>query len=196
MPSTPGNCALRLALFGLLLSTAAFAQKVVVEYDHDVDITKLRRYDYKEHPFLKTHPESRQFTVGMQLVQSQMNEILMKRGYVPDDGKPEFYITLFITARLGQETHTVAIPSTYPGGYMWPGSWYSWSSAYFPAWDTWVEDYVQGILLIDVVDAKTNKLLWRAACRDKIDDMKERHKVVDDIVKKAMKKFPPEFKQK
>ena len=53
---------------------------------------------------------------------------------------------------------------------------------------------MQGIMLLDVVDAKTQKLLWRAACKAKIDDMSERHKEIEDAVKKALKSFPPEFK--
>ena len=175
------------------LSWACFAQKVKIEYDHDIDLSKYHTYEWKEHPFLKNHPESQRFTVGMDLVRNNANQILMGRGYQPADAEPQFYITQFITARMGQETHTVPAPDLYPSAYMWPGSWYSWNSAWFSSWDTYVENYVEGILLLDIVDAKTNKLLWRAACKDKIDDMKERHKNVEDTVKKALKKFPPKY---
>jgi hypothetical protein len=176
----------------LLLPGACFAQKVIIEYDHDVDFSACRKYDWKEHPFLKNHPESRQFTVGAELVQSNANQILIQRGYQPVDSEPELYITQFITARMGQQTHSV--PATYPGAYTWPGSWYSWSGAWFPDWDTYIENYLEGILLLDVVDAKTSKLLWRAACKAKIDDMRERHKDIEKTVKKALKSFPPTFK--
>jgi hypothetical protein len=185
----------RLLALAVLLGGASLAQKMIIEYDHSVDLTKLKTYAWKEHPFLKTHPESRQFTNGAQLVQSNTNDILMKRGYRPDDDAPQFYITHFITARMGTETHTVPFAGL-PDAYMWPGSWYSWSGAYFSSWETWTENYLEGILLLDVVDAKTNRLLWRAALKDKIDDMKERHKNVEDAVKKAWKKFPPEYKPK
>ena len=186
------------AIFLLLpafLAGASFAQKVIIEYDHDIDFSAYRKYDWKEHPFLKNHPESRQFTVGAELVQSNVNEILMQRGYQPDDGGPEFHIAHFITVRMGQDTHSVPAAGMYPGAYTWPGSWYHWSSAYFSAWDTFVENYLAGILLLDVVDAKTKKLLWRAACKDKIEDMRERHKNVENIVKKALKSFPPKYKK-
>ena len=186
---------LRLVL-PFFLAVTAFAQKVVIEYDHSIDFSAYRKYEWKEHPFLKNHPESSQFTVGSQLVQSKVNEILMKRGYQPVDGlEPEFYITHFITARMRQDTHSMPASGLYPDAYMWPGSWYTWSTAWFPTWDTYVENYVEGILLLDVVDAKTKKLLWRAACKAKIDEMRERHKDVEDAVKKALKSFPPEFKQ-
>jgi len=179
-----------------VLAGAAFPQKVKIEYDHSVDFSAYKKYDWKEHPFLKNHPESRQFEVGKQLVQSNVNEILMKRGYQPVDLEPEFHITPFITARMQQDTHSIPVTGSYPNAYMWPGSWYSWSGAWFPAWDTYFENYAEGILLLDVVDAKTNKLLWRAACKAKIDDMRERHKDVKDTVKKALKSFPPTFKQR
>jgi len=182
-------------MFILVLSLpSVFAQKVKTEYDHDVNFSAYRKYEWKEHPFLKNHPESKQFTVATNLVRSKANEILMKRGYEPVEFEPEFYITQFITARLGQDVHSVPYTSAYPNAYTWPGSWYSWSGAWFTTWDTYVENYVQGIMLLDVVDAKTQKLLWRAACKAKIDDMSERHKEIEDAVKKALKSFPPEFK--
>jgi hypothetical protein len=192
MPSFP---LFRLAL-PLLLATAASAQKVVIEYDRSVDFSAWRKYDWKEHPFLKNHPETKQlFSVGSQLVQSKVNEILIGRGFYPMDGlEPEFYIAHFVTARLRQETYSVPSAGPYPGSYMWPGAWYSWSSAWFSSWDTVVENYAQGILILDVVDAKTSKLMWRAACKAKIDDMTERHKEIEDTVKKALKSFPPKFK--
>ncbi len=183
---------LRLAL-PALLATAAFPQKVVIEYNHSVDFSGYRKYDWKDHPFLKNHPESSEYTVGAQLVQSNVNQILMNRGYQPVDLEPEFHITHFITARMRQETHTTPVTGPYPAMYTWPGAWYTWSRAYFPAWDTYVENYAEGILLLDVVDAKTNQLLWRAACKAKIDDMRQRHKDVEDTVKKALKSFPPRF---
>jgi hypothetical protein len=45
-----------------------------------------------------------------------------------------------------------SVPSTgmYPGACTWPGSRYSWSGAWFPDWDAYIEDYLEGILLLDV----------------------------------------------
>jgi hypothetical protein len=180
-----------ITLLPLLLAATSFAQKVVIEYDHDVDFTAYRTYDWKDHPFLTNHPESKQFTVGIDLVRSNVNDILMGRGYQPVDVNPQFDITEFITTRMGQETHTVPAAGVYPNAYTWPGSWYTWSSAWFPSWDTYVRDYVEGILLLDIVDANTKRLVWRAACKDKIDDMSERHKNIENAIKKALKSFPP-----
>jgi hypothetical protein len=179
----------------LALLPSSFAQKVKTEWDKDVDITRYKKFAWKEHPFLKSHPEAAQFTVAAEVIRSKANELLMKRGYEPVDFDPEIYITEFHTARMQREEHSVPV-STYPGAYSWPGAWYSWSGAYFTQWETYIEDFAEGILVLDVVDAKTNKLLWRAGCKAKIDDMKERHKEIEDTVKKALKSFPPEYKKK
>ena len=133
MQSDVSHLVLRLML-PLFLASAALAQKVIIEYDHTVDFSRYRKYDWKEHPFLKNHPESERFTVGADLVWNNVNDILMKRGYAPvDESQPEFF-TQFITARLGQGTHSIPAAGAYPNAYIWPGSWYSWNSAWFTAW--------------------------------------------------------------
>src|SRR5258707_11700282 len=153
-----------------------------------IDFSAYRKYDWKEHFFLKNYPESRRFTIGGQLVQSNVNDILMKRGYEPWDGsQPEFFITQFITARMGQDTHSVPAAGAYPNAYMWPGSWYTWNTAWFPAWDTYVENYVEGILLLDVVDAKTNKLLWRCTSENHIQHKCVAHQNIEALRKKQRK---------
>jgi hypothetical protein len=191
MPSHVPYAALRCVLLAGALAVAAPAQKVVIDYDRAVDFSVYKKYEWKEHPFLMKNPESRQFTVGAQLVQSKVNEILLSRGYEPVDGQPpEFYLTHFITARMRQEVSYTPVAATFVGGYTWPGSWYSWAST-FPAWESYIENYAEGFLLLDVVDAKTNRLLWRAACKAKIDEMRERHKEVESAVKKALSSFPP-----
>lgn len=156
-----------------------------------MDFKQYHTYQWREHPLIAKHPEVRQYTVGAQLVQSDVNENLMRRSYVPVEEKPDMFVTFFVTARGGQEVTSVPATSFYSGYYMWPYSWYAWSPTWFSGWETEVRNYVEGILILDFVDAKTNKLVWRAICKDKIDDMKNRHKNIQKTVEKALKKFPP-----
>jgi hypothetical protein len=70
----------------------------------------------------------------------------------------------------------------------WSG--YGWYGA--PTWTvTEVEDYLRGMLVIEILDAHTSKLLWRAACGDQIKDMRKRDENINKIVKKALERFPP-----
>ena len=51
--------------------------------------------------------------------------------------------------------------------------------------------FVDGTLVIDIVDAKANRLVWRAMYQDKVTDWKTRHKIITKAVRNALKKFPP-----
>jgi Domain of unknown function (DUF4136) len=56
-----------------------------------------------------------------------------------------------------------------------------------------VAPYVEGTIIIDVVDAKTNRLVWRAISTktgsNLVDVQKE--KKIDKMVSDAFKHFPP-----
>jgi hypothetical protein len=50
------------------------------------------------------------------------------------------------------------------------------------------------MLVLDIVDARTSKLLWRAYGGEKIDDFRNRDKDIKAVVKKALQRFPPKRK--
>jgi hypothetical protein len=180
-----------LAVF-LLACSAASAQKVNIDYDKQADFSHIRRYQWRTHPMYEKNPELReQYSVAIQLVQQSGNKALPKRGYQPTNSTPDVFITFFVTANLGEQTTTTfdSVP-WYGPGY---GYGYGWYAA--PVWTTTTtEQFIDGNLVIDIVDAKTSKLLWRAYCSDKITDMSNRDKNIDDVVRKAFGKFPPKKK--
>lgn len=184
------RAAIGLGVYALLTGVLC-AQTVKTEHDKKLNFSKYKKYQWREHPLVAKHPEVRQYTVGAQLVQSDVNENLMNRGYVPVEESPDMFVTFFITARGGQEVTSVPASSIQAGYYMWPYSWYTWSPMWFTAWETEVRNYIEGILVLDFVDAKSNQLIWRALCKDKIDDFKNRHENIAKTVEKALKKFPP-----
>lgn len=185
---------LSVALF--LAAPLAVAQKAHVEFDKEFNFTALQRYKWREHPLVEKHPEVKEYTVAAQLIQSNVNDNLMNRNYVPVEGTPDFYVTYFIVAKSGQDVRSVPADGFYPSYAMWPGSWYAWPPYYFTPWETVTTNYVQGILLLDIVDAKSNKLIWRAVVKSKVDDMKTRHEKIAKAVSKALKSFPPKGSKK
>ena len=48
--------------------------------------------------------------------------------------------------------------------------------------------------MIDIVDAKENRLVWRAAYHDEVSDWKKRDKIITKAVREALKEFPPKKK--
>ena len=56
--------------------------------------------------------------------------------------------------------------------------------------------YVKGTLVLDMVDAKTNQLVWRAISTDSGSDLLDVHsaKTVDKMVSESLEHFPPKPK--
>jgi hypothetical protein len=180
------------ALLLLTLATSGFAEKVIVDFDEKADFSHIRTYQWRTHPVFEKDPSLLQkFAVAIHLVQQSGNKELAKRGFHPTESNPDVYFTFFIVAEAGQEAQTTAVASVG----MWSASPYGWYGGEMPVWaKTKMVNFVQGMLVLDVVDPKTSKLLWRATYSDEIRDMSNRDKNIDSAVKKALSKFPPKKK--
>lgn len=62
--------------------------------------------------------------------------------------------------------------------------------------DLIVNNYVKGTMVLDIVDARTNKLVWRAVSTDTGSDLLDvqSEKTVDKMVKESLEHFPPHEK--
>ena len=166
----------------------AFA-KVKVEFDQEADFSHIRQYEWRTHPIFEKNPDLQQvYATGIQLVLTAGNKELAKRGLEPVEFSPDVFITFFIYARAVQDVKTNLEPSPWWGaGYGWyaPSAWIA---------TTEVDNYLDGSLVIDVVDARSSKMIWRAYCGEEIRDMRNRHENIDSAVRKAFDRFPPKKK--
>ena len=164
----------------------AFGQKVKVEFDPEADFSRIHQYQWRTHPAFEKNPQLLEmYSTAIQLVLDTGNTQLRNKGLQPADSSPDVFITFFLHAELGQ---TVTMVDSGP--WWGPGWWYA-----PPAWiTTQIDSHLNGSMLMDIVDAGSSKLLWRAYCTDKIDDMRTRDKNITAIVKKALKGFPPKQK--
>lgn len=166
---------------------SVFAQKVQIEFDHDADFSRIRSYEWRTHPIFEKRPELKeQYATGIQLVLQAGNEEMRKRGLQPAEASPDVFVTFFLSAANKQREQTVIDPA------QWWSAGYGWYTP--PAWITKTEYYTDGMLLIDMVDAATSKLIWSAYCTDTIRDFRARDKNIRSAVRKAFEKFPPKTK--
>jgi hypothetical protein len=161
----------------------ADAQKVDIQFDHQVDFSHIRRYEWRTHPIFEKNPELKEkYATGIQLVLEAGNKELANRGLRPVEESPDVFVTFFIAGEGAQQIRTY-IESGWGSGYGWYGA---------PSWTvTEIEHYVRGLIVIEMIDTRTSKLLWRAWGGDRIKDWHERHKNINSVVKKALGKFPP-----
>lgn len=177
-----------LCLVFALLAQPGNAQKVRVDSDRSFDFSKVHRYEWRTHPIFEKHPEiADRYSTAIQLVMNATNQQLMKKGYQPVRHEPDVFLTFFVTAREGTRTYTDMLG---PSG-AW--GWYGWYAP--PVWTvTRTEQYLEGTLVMDMVDSRDTQLVWRASATDSIEDFRNRDKNVDSAIKKIFKKFPPKEK--
>ncbi|HEY7209014.1 MAG TPA: DUF4136 domain-containing protein [Bryobacteraceae bacterium] len=168
---------------------SGIAQKVNVNFDGKFDFSQVHRYQWRTHPIFEKHPELRdRYSTAIQLVMGATNEQLMKKGYQSVGHNPDVFLTFFVTARDVTNTYTDMLGPS--------GAWYGWYGWYMPpVWTvTRTEQYLEGTLLMDMVNPKDTQLVWRASATDSVKDFRNRDKNVDAAVKKIFKKFPPKQK--
>ena len=174
-------CCLLVLVTLSLCAPRASAQKVKIDFDRTFDFSTLKTYAWKMHPAMKDDPELRE-SVGAELVRMALSRELLDKGFVPTEEEfADFYVTGFGTRNRKSEIR----------GSI--GGWYNSSPYYMQGWQTvMVRNYMEGTLILDIVDAKTKQLAWRAYCKGAIRNPSKRDKVIDKALRKAFKKFPPE----
>jgi len=167
----------RVLIFLLLLlgCRVSVAQRVKTNFDKSVDFSHFHTYSWRQHPAFERKPElQEQFSVAIELITSAVNQGLTNKGFLRVEDSPDFYITFFITAKAMQDVRTIST-----------GGWYGWGGFWYPGWtEVMVSPYAEGTLVLDVVNASTKQLVWRAYCQDEIRDMKTRHENIEKAVKK------------
>jgi hypothetical protein len=184
-----GARSLTLCVVFAALVQSGKAQSVKIDFDRNFDFSKIHRYQWRMHPIFEKHPELRdRYSTSIQLVMSATNEQLMKKGYQSVSYTPDVFLTFFVTSKDVQKTYTDMIDPY--------GAWYGWYGWYAPpVWTvTRTEQYLEGTLLMDLVDPKASGLIWRASATDTIEDFRTRDKNVYSAVKKIFRKFPPKQK--
>ena len=79
--------------------------------------------------------------------------------------------------------------------YAYQGIWSKgyWSNPGLP--QTYVYEYEQGTLLLDIVDAKSERLVWRGSAQAELDrnpSSEKREKLLRQAVSEILKGFPPQ----
>ena len=169
------------------MSNAA-AQKINVIVAPGADFSHVKHYGWRLHPVFEKYPDLKEtYATAIQLIMQEGNAELMKRGLQPDDHAPDVFVSFLIQATPETRTTTNTIFEA------WYGTGYGWYSP-GAVTRTGVENLIDGMLVIDVVNARTLKLMWRAHCSDRIDDVRNRDKDIRKVVRKALERFPSKSK--
>ena len=156
----------------LVLTSLSVAQQVKTDYDHSTNFGQYKTYSWEK---VQTKDP-----LLVDRIKDAVNSTLAAKGWtlVPSGGDVEVFA---IETTQNQQT----LDTFYNGfgGWRWGG---------FGDATTTVETYKVGTLVIDLFDAKTEKLIWRSSSSDTLSDNADKNtKNLDKGVSKMFQHFPP-----
>ena len=166
------------ATLGLILILAAisFAQDVKSDYDHSANFSQYRTFSWEK---VQTKDP-----LLVDRIKDAVNSALSAKGWtlVPSGGDVEVFA---IETTQNQQTLDTFY-NGFGGGRRWGGF------GGFGDATTTVDTYQVGTLVVDLFDAKTEKLIWRSSSSDTLSDNPDKNtKNLGKGVNKMFQHFPP-----
>ena len=138
--------------------TISQADKKILALQQEIQRSEESRYDHRLHAVL--------------LVAHGMTEAI--------DANPDFYVAFYVGLKDRYDVGSV--------GYGWPvihrHGWYGWPAGY----DAWAVPYTESTLIVDVIDARTNQLVWRGYDSDTL-NLKDPDKTLGKAVDSVLARF-------
>jgi hypothetical protein len=119
-------------------------------------------------------------SINNRVLRQHLAGAFSSRGYTVDAANPDFTVAYYASL------HGKLDVNAWDYGY--PGRWGGWRER--PGFVS-VEPYVEGTVIVDVVDAKTHELVWRGrGVSDVSDDAEMYSQSLNRTIKEIVKKFP------
>ena len=164
------------AVFFLTMLGAAFAQHIQTDFDHQANFSQYKTYSWQEIKPANSLWDSR--------VKNAVDAQLAAKGWSQVDSDGDVAIVAIKTTQTQRTLQTFY--DGFGGGWRWRGF------GGFGDATTTEQDYKEGTLVVDLYDAKTKQLIWRASAEDMLSDKAEKNeKNLDKGVEKMFKDFPP-----
>jgi hypothetical protein len=175
---------LMLALIAVWLS-ACTTVKVSQDYDPATDFSDYRTFDWYPGP----QPKTGDIRVDNPLLDDRIREAvtreLISKGFRRvTDQMPDLYTAYHLTIRTKLEADTLHTGIGY-GRYPYYGGFGT---------DTWIRQYDEGMLVIDIADAEKNELIWRGVGTRRVTETRSPQRsteVVNKTVAEILAQFPP-----
>jgi hypothetical protein len=168
----------------LLTAPALLAQKVEIGYDKSADFSQFKTYSWVPRTVPPTNP------LLATMINNNIEYELQQKGLRKVESDPDLLVKSYggaedVKGGFAAEDpgYTAAGGAPMPGSTMWGGS--------LPP--TPVPQVMKGTLTVDLVDAHTKQLVWRATAKGKM-DYDKRSKLVEQAnkaVSEMFKKYPP-----
>jgi hypothetical protein len=179
---------LLLSVFGLLLFAAACSSvKIRYDFDKEANFASLQTYHWIAKPDTENiaPAKKRRRNFLDQEIKKAADNQLAAKGYRLDAADPDFLVISHIDVKDKL--------NLTDWGYSYSGNWSYWG---WGGQDVDVQQYREGVLIIDVVNAASKELIWRGVAQktlpEEMPSPEEVGKNINKIVIKILKEFPPQ----
>jgi len=136
----------------LIAGTPAFAS-TNSDFSRSFPLQTLKTFEFKEQHRISRDPLADN-EIWANNVKDAIRKDLTDHGFVEATSeRPDFYVAYYVGLRQRYDVDAIGygLPVFYHRG------WWGWPHGY----DVWAVPYTQSTLIVDVIDAKTNQLVWR-----------------------------------
>ena len=157
------------------------------DYDASASFAAYRTYAWVPKPEERTGDLRLDSPLLHDRIREAVERHLAAKGYTKaESGSPDFLVTYHVAVKGKLNVSTI---SNY--GY---GPGYRGARMAGPGTTTYVHEYEEGSLLVDIVDPTKRQLVWRGTARAEVPPTstpEERTAKIDEAVGKILEGFPP-----
>ncbi|WP_264560496.1 DUF4136 domain-containing protein [Flavobacterium sp. N2270] len=166
-----------LPLLALFILASCSSVRVNSDYDKKVNFE-----NYKTYAFLKSGVDKVEISdLDKKRILRSIDEVMSTKGFTKDSN-PDLLISIFT-----KEKERVDIYNSYGFGWGWNPYW---GMNY-----TNVSTTPEGVLYIDLIDAKTKELVWQGEGSGNLTkDTNKKDERIYTFVSKILEQYPPEIK--
>jgi len=180
------------ALLAFTLACGCAPISVHVRYDPKVDFSDYKTFDWIPRPE-KDNPAADVVPGFREKVRLTLERLLAERGITPapEGSQADLHVAFYF--HISQHSRAWWVSNWGYPYYPWVGYWgYRWDPWFDPWSPGWVEvvSYDVGTMVVDVVEAKTKRLVWRGWGRGVTDPQAPDQKLLE-AVRRIMNRFPP-----
>lgn len=165
----------RILVLAVLSAALAWAQKITVEFDQAADFTKYKTFAIRDGQLNSRNPALNSELVKKR-IEADIARDLTARGLEMTTGRSDLNVRYHFGSVRKAEIET------YPAG------WYGMGRRVVRV------PYTEGTLVIDLRDPSTRSLVWRGIASEEKSDGTKIEGMLDDMVRKAIEKYPPKPK--
>lgn len=176
-------------LVGMLSGCATI--ETSCDFASDANFSGLKTFDWLQEEQPSIGDSRIDNAVTNSQIRSAVDQVLTLKGFVKSNsGQPDFFVSYQAVIEEKTDVTTINRPASFggTGGYS-PSAYFAYSNS-----ETFVTEYDEGSLCIDIVDSKTKKLIWRGVGTTTVLEKanpQKREARIREGVKKILSQFPP-----